>query len=511
MSSAEKTGNNVEQKFAYAVIGISLAIGLVVGGLMFYLNRKEKETNSEIRFVETAKRLPAEIIPPDRSRQLVDFALTDRTGRRVTQADLRGKIVVVDFLFTGCALTCPTVSRCMEQIQDLTSNQTDVVLLSLTVDPRDDTVDTLADYGSQFHADTNRWFLLTGDEGTLYNVIGQSFLARDKNDPLAASMPGSFAHTERIALVDAEGNLRGYVNGLSTNAATIVVDEIRRLRTDSTARADTNAVVHAFAAQGVVRQIAPDRQSVTIKHGAISNYMPAMTMDFAVKNTNDLATISPGDEISFTLVIRPTDDWVQDLRVLAHHVPVGTNGDRPRTAHVIELKSGDLMPDEELTAEDGRTIRFSDFRGKVLAFTFIYTRCPLPDYCPRMSRNFQAARDLLLAKADAPTNWQFLSISFDPNFDTPQILSNYADYARGNRPDRWLFAVAPMESLVVLVPDLNLMVRYENNLAVSHNLRTVVLGPDGRIDRLFDGNKWTPQELADAMVEAAKISTAHVP
>jgi cytochrome oxidase Cu insertion factor (SCO1/SenC/PrrC family) len=159
----------------------------------------------------------------------VNFSLTDRTGRNVTRAELDGKIVVVDFLLTSCGLTCPVVNRCMAQIQALTTNQPDVKLLSLTVDPRDDTVEALAKYGERFGADTNRWLLLTGDQTELYSLIATSFLAQDLDDPFTY-MPGNFSHTDRIALVDARGNVRGYFNGLNQDAAAAVAGEINLLR-----------------------------------------------------------------------------------------------------------------------------------------------------------------------------------------------------------------------------------------------------------------------------------------
>jgi cytochrome oxidase Cu insertion factor (SCO1/SenC/PrrC family) len=168
-------------------------------------------------------------LAPDHARQLVDFSLTDRTGRTVTRADLSGHFLVVDFLFTSCSLTCPVVNRHMAQIQQLTANQPDVKLLSLTVDPRDDTTAVLANYGLKYGADTNRWWLLTGEKPVLYHVIGTSFLNADLDDPFTY-MPGNFSHTERIALVDDQGNVRAYFDGLSENVAAAVVEEIARLR-----------------------------------------------------------------------------------------------------------------------------------------------------------------------------------------------------------------------------------------------------------------------------------------
>ena len=121
------------------------------------------------------------------------------------------------------------VNRCMAEIQRLTTNQLDVMLVSLTVDPRDDTVEALATYGERFGADTNRWLFLTGDRAELYRLIAASFLNQDLNDPFNA-MPGNFSHTDRIALVDAQGRLRGFFDGLNPNTAPAVVAEISRLR-----------------------------------------------------------------------------------------------------------------------------------------------------------------------------------------------------------------------------------------------------------------------------------------
>ena len=159
-----------------------------------------------------------------------------------------------------------------------------------------------------------------------------------------------------------------------------------------------------------------------------------------------------------------------------------------------------------MTAEDGRPIRFSDYRGRVLAFTFFFTRCPLPDFCPRMDLNFAEARVLLRAATPATNSWQFLSISFDPEHDLPDTLTNYAAYYRQQDADRWLFSVADTNTLARLAPLLDLMITREDN-TISHNLRTVVLDPEGRIARQFDGNRWTPRELADAMQSAARPGT----
>ncbi len=262
------------------------------------------------------------------------------------------------------------------------------------------------------------------------------------------------------------------------------------------------ATNQTYAVRGVVRAIPPDRRHATIQHESIPGYMAAMTMDFSVRDTNALDRISVGDEITFTLVVAHDDDWIENLQ------RTGTN----KTAavapgwHVVEpeLNVGDALPDYEFTGEDGGTIRFADFRGRAVAFTFFFTSCPLPEFCPRMNKNFSEARKLLLAGPNAPQNWQLLSISFDSSFDTPPMLSGYAKFYRGDDTNRWLFVVASTNTLAGLAPKVDLNFWREGG-SISHNLRTVVLAPDGKIFKQFDGNDWTPEQLAGAMRDAAAL------
>jgi protein SCO1 len=228
-----------------------------------------------------------------------------------------------------------------------------------------------------------------------------------------------------------------------------------------------------------------------------------MTMDFPVQDTNDLNGISPGDKITFRLVVGQTNDWVENIRRLGQTDKIMSETTTMTGGMFSRLKPGDMLPAGELVDENGRHIRFSDFRGQAVAFTFFFTRCPLPNYCPLMNRNFDQARTLLLSQPAAPTNWQFLSISFDPEFDTPQVLSEYAGAYRGTNAAHWLFADATTNTLARLAPSLGLMVMRQGD-NISHNLRTVVIGPRGRFYKQFDGNQWTPQQLADALLHAAR-------
>ncbi len=207
-----------EQKFEgrlffFIAIIVAVCFGGGAVGLMVALNHHEKVTG----------------VLPDHARQLIDFTLTDRTGRTVTRAELQGKIVVVDFLLTSCTLTCPEVNHRMSEIQELTADQPDVRFLSLSVDPRTDTAAVLMRYGLAYDVDTNRWFMLTGDKPQLQNLIATSFLNQDLNDPFVY-MPGNFSHTERIAIVDSQGHVRMYFDGMRRETTAAVVEEISRLR-----------------------------------------------------------------------------------------------------------------------------------------------------------------------------------------------------------------------------------------------------------------------------------------
>lgn len=269
----------------------------------------------------------------------------------------------------------------------------------------------------------------------------------------------------------------------------------------------SSPAIASYPTRGVVEKITSDRHTATINTDKIPGYMDAMTMDYPVPDTNELNGLSSGDIIRFTLVVSNDTDWIQNILRTGHSNSEMTNHPSVQmntsSAVTTELNAGDLLPDGALTAENGREIHFSDFRGKALAFTFFYTRCPLPNYCPLMNRNFSDARKLILSAQDAPTNWEFLSVSFDPSSDTPDVLATFGGFYRHGNPDHWLFASAPTNTLATLEVALDLMVFREGS-SISHNLRTVVLDPQGRIYRQFDGNEWTPNDLATAVMQAAR-------
>jgi protein SCO1 len=254
----------------------------------------------------------------------------------------------------------------------------------------------------------------------------------------------------------------------------------------------TNARV--FAAKGVVEELKPDDQTVVLKHEAISNYMNAMTMPFKVKTLKELAALRAGDEISFQLHVTETESWV-DQFVRIGTVPLEEN--KPpvqQTPKAQAVRARNPLWDYKFTNELGQAVSLSDFRGQALAITFFYTRCPLPEYCPRLSKNFQEASQKLAALPRAPTNWHFISFSFDTEFDTPTMLKAYGESYQSD-PAHWSFLTGPPDKIAELAQQSD--VKYESaGGLINHNFRTLIIDAAGHLQMVFP----TSGDLSDQIV-----------
>src|SRR5512138_1913912 len=219
-----------------------------------------------------------------------------------------------------------------------------------------------------------------------------------------------------------------------------------------------------------------------IQHEAIPDFMEAMTMPFHVKSTNDLAGLSAGANVSFRLLVTEDESWIDRIVTVK-------NADAPKTAPVVSTRiSATNAPPQEkrhplldyaFTNELGQPARLGDFRGQAIALTFIFTRCPIPDFCPRLSKNFQEASRKLLGQPNAPTNWHFLSVSFDTKFDTPERLKVYGE-SYNYDPAHWSFLTGPADKIAELARLSGM--QYENTEGLfSHNLRTLIIDPTGRL------------------------------
>jgi protein SCO1/2 len=208
-------------------VAIALIGTLVLTGVFGLMMHALEQSNRSSIFPQTDPL----VIAPDYPRHLIDFSLVDQQGHHVTRRDLAGKIVVVNFLFTSCALVCPYVSAQMETIQKATAATRQVRLLSLALNPVDDNGTALSDYAARFHADPTQWSFLTGDQAAIHNLIATSFLPPDTTG-VYSYMPGNFAHTQRIVLVDKSGHIVSYFDGLSENAADAALKQINKLLSD---------------------------------------------------------------------------------------------------------------------------------------------------------------------------------------------------------------------------------------------------------------------------------------
>ena len=249
---------------------------------------------------------------------------------------------------------------------------------------------------------------------------------------------------------------------------------------------------------GVVREIDKESGQVMIRHDEIPGYMKAMTMPFDLKGKEVLGDLFVGDEVEGVLVVKADDIELNDVVITRPAEPsalnFGPNGLEIK-AKPATLLPGEEVPDFKVTLQDGKPAKLSDYRGKLVVLTFIYTRCPLPNFCPLMDRKFGelAARLQPLPKADQV---RLLSVSFDPEHDTPAVLASHAK-SRGAKMPLWTYAVASHEELGKFGPKLGLMYG-PTEKEIMHNLSTAVIGPDGKLIRLdygTAGGAWTADDM----------------
>ncbi|MBI1324535.1 redoxin domain-containing protein [bacterium] len=260
-----------------------------------------------------------------------------------------------------------------------------------------------------------------------------------------------------------------------------------------------------YKLKGIVREIDKDTGEVMVRHEEIPGFMKAMTMPFDLKGQEVLGELFVGDEIEGSLVVKPDDMLLKDV-VITNPAPpaaisIGPDGKVEVKAKPVVLSPGELAPDMTVTLQDGKSAKISDYRGKTLVLTFVYTRCPVPTFCPLMDRKFGelAAR---LRNTPREDKVRLLSISFDPEHDTPEVLTSHAK-ARGAKPPLWTYSVASHEELGKFGPQLGLIYG-PGEKEIMHNLCTAVIAPDGTIARLDvgkAGGEWTIDEMVATIVK----------
>lgn len=253
-----------------------------------------------------------------------------------------------------------------------------------------------------------------------------------------------------------------------------------------------------YTADGRVAGIEDDGRTLVVEHEEIPGYMPPMIMPFSVADSSMTASLSPGDAIQFRLAVTDDSASIIALRELSD-TAVARNPARTVTPINTEnsgtqmLKRGDRVPaDLTLTDQTGETIRIGDYRGQALVLTFIYTRCPLPNYCPLMSKRFAALQPQLREQYGSEV--QLLSISFDPAYDTPKVLREYAAKYT-DRLDTWTFATGDSTQVQRATELFGVFAQKTREDEITHNLTTALIGPEGHVRRLWRGNDWAPEDV----------------
>jgi len=247
-----------------------------------------------------------------------------------------------------------------------------------------------------------------------------------------------------------------------------------------------------FPMQGQIQSIDPAKKSAVIKHEDIKGFMPGMTMAFKA-GPDVLGGTRPGDLVTGTLVVGEVEVYLSKLAVTGHRA-LDEAAPLPADGSAI-IQPGDSVRDAVLVDQDGQMRRFSGWRGHRLALTFVYTRCPLPQFCPLMNQHFRTVQ-AALARTPALADVRLLTMSLDPGYDTPQVLKPYA-LGAGADPARWTFLTAEPGAATDFMAQFGVInePNPSNPADITHNLRTAIIGADGRLATVHTGNRWTPDEL----------------
>ena len=245
-----------------------------------------------------------------------------------------------------------------------------------------------------------------------------------------------------------------------------------------------------YRVEGMVLAVDRPSRTLTVSHRAIPGFMPAMVMPFRAAAGEPLDTVQPGSRIHFQLHVKRDASLAKRISVVeTREIEDGMRLETPAET----LSVGDMTPDFALTAEDGRTVRLSDFAGRLVAINFLYTRCPLPEVCPRLAASFASLqrrfRDWI------PDRFTMLSITLDPQYDSPEVLARYARSVRAD-PRGWRFLTGPKDDVAAIARRFGLIHWPEEGLIV-HTSVTALIGSDGRLKALVEGSSYRLEQLAD--------------
>ena len=256
-----------------------------------------------------------------------------------------------------------------------------------------------------------------------------------------------------------------------------------------------------YALHGQVLDVAANRKQATIKHDDIQGFMPAMTMPYMVRDATQLDGITAGDLIDATLVVVSNDAYLKDVKKTGQAPLAPPTVDVQKTFSGADLlKEGQPVPNTTFLDQDGKTRDLQSFTGSALVLTFIYTKCPMPTFCPLMDRNFVALQEKV--KADPALRVHLVTVTFDPDTDTPPVLKRHAK-TLGADGRVWTFLTGKPQEIAAFATKFGVSVMRAMNdqRDITHNLRTALIDRSGNLVKVYTGNEWTPdQVMADIKV-----------
>ncbi len=266
----------------------------------------------------------------------------------------------------------------------------------------------------------------------------------------------------------------------------------------------SSSPMQTFEVKGTIRELKPDGVTAVIQHEAISNYMTAMTMPFRARSTNDLAGLRRGDLVAFRLSVAEEESWIDRVRKTGWTNLPDTVGlpERAPALPTNRINVVEGLAAFTFTNEFGQAVNFRQYRGQAIGLTFIFTRCPIPEYCPRLTKNFVSATRKLEALPNAPTNWHFFSISFDTEVDSPAVLRSYAR-AYGYDSNRWTFLTGSAESISTVARNFGFNYKREGG-TFTHQFITTVLDANGAWHAAWPVGGDTSDNLVEEIVKAAR-------
>lgn len=273
------------------------------------------------------------------------------------------------------------------------------------------------------------------------------------------------------------------------------------------ASACTRSDERTFTLQGQVLSLEPARKQLIVKHEEIKDFMPAMTMPYEVRDGELLDGLAAGDLINATLVVVSNGAYLSAIRKVGQaplEKPPAEAPNPPASSGFELLKPGDAVPDSAFVDQGAQKRRFSGFKGSPVVMTFIYTKCPLPTFCPLMDRHFASLQTSL--KSDAALEAvRLVTVSFDPVTDTPAVLTDHAKRLKADLT-RWTFLTGDRDEIDRFAARFGVSLARAMNdpRDITHNLRTAIIDADGKVVKVYTGNDWSPDQVLDDLKKLAR-------